>query len=191
MCSLCRLPVTKKTQFWANFDFFLGGGLLYRSPIADEGQIWCAIEDPWYALTCQISSRSVNSVALCWRKTPIFAVFGLWRLVLSPIGNSLTKLNMGTQLKTFPYPTASKSFLYSNAFMAKSGAHSLTFKSVTNKQTSRQTDRQTKNSTFLDTPAAGEIRAHQTWHGDRGPRVRSCTSKTFGGLTHSFAAKGR
>jgi len=25
---------------------------------------------------------------------------------------------------------------------------------------------------------------HQTWHGDRGPRVRSCTSKTFGGLTH-------
>jgi len=28
---------------------------------------------------------------------------------------------------------------------------------------------------------------HQTWHGDRGPRARSCTSKTFGGLTHSFA----
>jgi len=36
---------------------------------------------------------------------------------------------------TFPYPTASKSFLYSNAFMAKSGAKNLTFKSVTNRQT--------------------------------------------------------
>ena len=29
---------------------------------------------------------------------------------------------------------ASKSFLYSNAFMAKSGAQSLTFKSVTDRQ---------------------------------------------------------
>ena len=32
---------------------------------------------------------------------------------------------------------------------------------------------------------------HQTWHGDRGPRASSCTSKTFVGLTHSFAARGR
>jgi len=46
--------------------------------------------------------------------------------------------------------------MYSNAFMAKSGAQSLTFKSVTDKQTDKQTD---KNSTFLATPAAGEIRA--------------------------------
>ena len=36
----------------------------------------------------------------------------------------------------------SKSFLYSNAFMAKSDVQSLTFKSVMNKQTNRQTDRQ-------------------------------------------------
>ena len=69
---------------------------------------------------------------------------GLWsygHLVVSPIGNSLTKLNTGAQLQTFPYPKVSKSFLYSNAFMAKSGAQSLTFKSVTNKQTNRQTDK--------------------------------------------------
>jgi len=32
---------------------------------------------------------------------------------------------------------------------------------------------------------------NQTWHGDRGPRARSCTSETFGRLTHSFAARGR
>jgi len=81
-------------------------------------------------------------------------------------------LNTGAQLQTFPYPTALKWFLYSNAFMAKSGAQSLTFKSVSNKQlkdkqtviqlkdkeTNRQTDKQ-KNSMFLATPAAGEIRA--------------------------------
>ena len=40
-------------------------------------------------------------------------------LVVSPIGSSLRKSNMGAQLQTFPYPTASKSFLYSNTFMAK------------------------------------------------------------------------
>jgi len=48
---------------------------------------------------------------------------------------------MGAQLQTFPYPTASKMFLYSNAFMVKSGAQSLTFKSVTDKQTDKQTDK--------------------------------------------------
>jgi len=77
---------------------------------------------------------------------------------MSSIGINLRKLSMGAQLQTFPYPTASKSFLYSNVFMAKSGAQILTFKSVTDRQTDKQTDRQ-KNSTFLATPAAGEIRA--------------------------------
>jgi len=73
-------------------------------------------------------------------KNPKFLrFFGLRHLVLSPIGNSLTKLNTGAQQQTFPYPTASKSFLYSNAFMAKSGAQTLTFKSVTDKQTNKQT----------------------------------------------------
>jgi len=72
---------------------------------------------------------------------------------------------MGAQPKTFPYPTASKSFLYSNAFMAKSGAQSLTFKIVTDRQTDKQTDKQTNrqtdknNSTFFIATAAGEIRA--------------------------------
>ena len=81
----------------------------------------------------------------------ILPYFGLRHLVVSLIGNSLTKLNTGAQLQTFLYPKASKSFLYANAFMAKSGAQTLTFKSVTDKQT----DKQTKNSTFLATPAAG------------------------------------
>jgi len=46
-------------------------------------------------------------------------------LVVSPVGGNLRKLNMGAQLQTFPYPTVSKSFPYSKAFMAKSGAQTL------------------------------------------------------------------
>jgi len=79
MCSLCRLPVAKN-QFWAIFNIW---GLLYQPPFTDEGQIWCA--HPQYTLTCQISSRLVYSVALCWRKTPIFAVF--WTLAFSGVAS--------------------------------------------------------------------------------------------------------
>jgi len=115
--------------------------------------------------------------------------FGLRHLVLSPIGNSLTKLNMSAQLQTFPYSTASKSFLYYNAFMAKSGAQSPTFKSVTDRQTNRQTNRQ-KTQRFWPPRRRVKSEPNQTWHGDRGPRARSCTCKAFRGLTHSFAARG-
>jgi len=57
----------------------------------------------------------------------------------------------------------------------------------------RHTDRQTnsaegpfsfaigpKNSTFLAAPAVVKSEPYQTWHGDRRPRARSCTAKTFG-----------
>jgi len=50
------------------------------------------------------------------------------------VGCNLRKLSSGAQLQTFPYPTVSKSFLYSSV-LAKSGAQSLTFKSMKNKQT--------------------------------------------------------
>jgi len=67
--------------------------------------------------------------------------FGLLHLVMSPIVINLRKLSTGAQQQTFPYPTASKSFLYSNAFMEKSGAQTLTFKSVTDRQTNKKTQR--------------------------------------------------
>jgi len=60
---------------------------------------------------------------------------------MSPIVINLRKLRTGAQLQTFSYTTASKSFLYSNDFMAKSGAQTLTFKSVTDKQTDKQTEK--------------------------------------------------
>jgi len=82
-----------------------------------------------------------------------FCRFGLRHLVVSPIGSSLRKFNTGAQAQTVPYSTVSKWFLYSNVFMAKSGAKSMTFKTVTNKHPAKQ-----KNSTFLAAPAAGEIR---------------------------------
>jgi len=153
----------------------------------DEGQIWCAMTDSRCTLMCQISSRSVYSVALCWQQNPFLRFFELRHLVVSPIGSSLRKLDTAAQLQTFPYPTVSKSFLYSNAFMAKSGAHALTFQSVSN----RQTDKQPKTQRFWLPRRRVKSEPHQTWHRDREPRALSCTSKTFGGLTHSFAARGR
>ena len=126
----------QKTQFWANFEFL---GAHVPTPLTDEGQILCAIADQRSTLTCQISSGSLYSVALCWRKTPIFAVF--WSSAFSVVTNwqQSDKVKHGCTTTNLPlYPTASKLFLYSNAFMAKSGAQTLTFKSVTDRQTNRQ-----------------------------------------------------
>ena len=57
--------------------------------------------DPQCTFMCQISSRSVYSVALWWRKTPIFAVFVLWHLVVSRIFmvvTSMQKMDQNTAM---------------------------------------------------------------------------------------------
>ena len=118
------------------------------------------------------------------KKPQFVPYFGLRHLVVSPVDSSLRKLNTGAQLQAFPDPTASKSFLYSSAFMAKLGAQTLTCRSLTDGQTERQ-----KPQRFWPPRRRVKSEPHQTSHGDRGPRARSCTSKTFGGLTHSFAAE--
>ena len=180
----------QKPQFLANSDTF---GRSYTDPLLPMRAKFGVLQQTHGLRLCAKFrlDRFILSPSDGEKKTnfcQFLRFFGLRHLVLSPIGNSLTKLNTGAQLQTFPYPTASKSFLYSNAFMAKSGAQSLTFKSVTDRQTNKQTN---KKVNVLSTPAAGEIRAPPNLHGDRGSRARSCTSKTFGGLTHSFAARGR
>jgi len=135
-------------------------GLLYRPPFTDEGQIWCAIADHSICLPAKFCLDPFILSSSAGEKPQFLAFFGLQHLVMLPIGINLRKLSTGAQLQTVPYPVASKSFLYSNAFVAKSGAQTLTFKSVTDRQTDKQTDRQTdKNSTFLAAPEAGEIRA--------------------------------
>jgi len=102
--------------------------------------------------TCHILSGLVYSVALWRRKTPIFAVF--WTSAFSDVDNlrQSEKVEHGCTTTNLPVSNGVKIvsvLLYSNPFMVKSGAQSLMFKSVT--------DRQTKNLTFLAALAAGEI----------------------------------
>ena len=61
------------------------------------------------------------------------------------------------------------------------------------RQCSDECDEQTDNKTQHFWPPWRRLKSepHQTWQGDRGPQARSCTSKTVGGLTQSFAAMGR
>ena len=174
MCSLHRLPVAKNHNFGQILTFM---GLLYRPPFTYEGQILCAIADTQRTFACQNVSNGWFYRPLAAKTPPIFAIFGLQHLVMSIVGGNLSKLNTGAQLQTFPYPTVSKSFLYSNVFMVKSGAQTLTFKSVTDRK--NVTDRQ-KTQRFSPPQWRVKSDPHQTWRGDRGPRARSWDSKTFG-----------
>ena len=140
-------PGGQKPQFWANFDFW---GLLYRPLLPMRAKSGVLPLTHCARLRVKIHSfRSVYSIALWLQKTLMFAVFGLRHTV----AGNLSKMNSGTQLQTFPYPTTSKSFLYSNAFMVKSGEQTLTFKSVTD----RRSVTDIKKSTFFAAPVAGEI----------------------------------
>jgi len=65
MCSLCLLPVAKNH----NFDVFGGSCAKPLLPMRAK------FSDQRYTFTCEISSRSVYSVVLWRRKTPIFADF--------------------------------------------------------------------------------------------------------------------
>jgi len=140
------------------------------------------VSNPWYTFTCEILSRSLYPVVLLRRKPPVFAFFanfcrflpffGLWHLVMSPIGIDLRKLSTGAQLQTFPYPTASKSFV--SVLQRLRGEIGRTNSDV------EKRDGQTDNQTFWPPRRRVKLKPHQTWHGDRGPRARSCTSKTFG-----------
>ena len=148
--------------------------------------MWCAIADPRYTLKCQISSRSVYSVTLCWRKI-FLPFFGLRHLVLSPIGNSLTKLVHNYK----PSPIQR----HQNRFCTPTRLHSEIWRTISDvqkrdEQIDRQTEKQTKTQRFWPPRRRVKSEPHQSWHGDRGPRARSCIPKTFGGLTHSFAARG-
>jgi len=119
-------------------------------------------------------------------KPKFLPFFGLRHLVVSPLGSSLRKLDKLHNYKHFPIQW------YENCFCNptpswRNRAHNLWRSKAwrTNRQTDKQTD---KNSTFLTTPAAGKM--HQTWHGDTGPRARSCTSKTFDQISVNISVVG-
>ena len=80
---------------------------------------------------------------------------------MSTVGGNVRKVNTAAQPQTFPYLTVSKSFLYSNAFLAKSCSQTLTFKIVTGRQTNRQ------KLNVLAPRRRVKSEPHQPWHGDR------------------------
>ena len=158
MCSFCRLPVTKNHNFGgsctdpllpmrAKFGVLLVSwsltSLFSTNMAISETKIWCAIADPRHMLTCQISSRSVYSVALWRRKTPIFAIFLTSAFSGVASWQQSEKVEHMCTSTNLCLSNVSKPFLCSNAFVAKSGAQTLTFKSVTDRQTNRQTDKKT------------------------------------------------
>ena len=159
------------TQFWANFDFW---ELLYRPPITDESQIWCATADLQQTFTCQNFSRSVYSIALRQRKTLIFAV--LWTSAFSDVDSWRQSEKVEHGCTTTNLPLSNGIIIISllqrlqgeigrtNYDVQKCDVTSMTEKAWQKKcdgQTS-VTDRH-KNSTFFSAPVADEIRSPPNW----------------------------
>jgi len=184
MYSLCRLPVAKTHNFGQILTFL---GAPVPTPFYRWGpNLVCYNRPTVYAYVPNfVLDRFILSPS-DGEKPQFLPYFGLRHFVVSPVGSNLWKLSTGAQLQTLPYPTISKSFLYSNSFLAKSCTQTLTFTSVTNKQTNRQ-----KTQRFWMPRWRAKSEPYQTWHGDRGPRARSCAFKLFEGLMHSFVARGR
>jgi len=177
----------QKPQFLANFDFL---GAPVPTPFDRSGPNLMCYSRPmvyayvpnfvWIALFC----RPLLA------KTPNFCRFGLWHLVFSPIGNSLTKLNTSALCTTtnLPLPNGIKIVSIPQRFHGEIGRTN----SDVQKRDGQKRDGQTKKLNVFWSPRRRmKFEPHQTWHGDREPRARSCTSKSFGGLTHSFARRGR
>ena len=147
MCSLCRLSVAKNQNFRQILTF---GGLLYQPPFTEKGQIWCATATHGLRLRAKFRLDRFILLPSGGEKPKIFRLFGLQHIVVSPVGGSLRKLNTGVHNYKPSRTMVSKSFLYSNAVMAKSGAQTLSFKSVPEEQT--QTD---KKLNVLGHPGGG------------------------------------
>ena len=99
----------------------------------------------------------------------------------------VARLNVDAQLQTFPYPTISKPLLSSNDFWAKSFSQTLRLKSMMD----GQTDQQIKTQHFWLCWQCAKSEHHRAWHGDRGPRALSSTSKNVSCLMRSFTIRGR
>ena len=126
------------------------GRLLFRSLFTDEGQIWCAIADAQCMFTCQNLSLSVYSIALRWRKTH-FCVF--WTSAFSDIDSwrQSEKVEHRCTTTNLPLSNGIKSFLYSSAFMVKSGEQTLDVQKrdgQTKCDGQENRDRQTKLNAF-------------------------------------------
>jgi len=184
MCSLCRLPVAKNHNFGQILTFL---GAPVPTSFTDEGHIWCAIADSWCTFTCEISSRSVYSFVLWRRKNPIFAVF--WTSEFSGVANwqQSEKVEHGCTTTNLPLSNGIKIVSVLQRLYDEIG-RTVSDVEKRDEQTDKQTNKKTQRFWLPRRRLKSE--PYQTWHGDRGSRARSCASKTFGGLTHSFAPRG-
>ena len=127
------------------------------------------------------------SIGLFYRplaaKTPVFAVFGLRHLVMLTVGGNLIKLNTGAQhYKPSPIQRHQNHFCIPTSSwwnLAHKLWRSRAWHTEKAWQTKSVTDRQ-KTQRFSPPRRRVKSDRHQTWHGDRGPRARSFTSKMFG-----------
>ena len=144
--------------------------------------------------TCLADSMSVTKVhcgvSFCGGKKPQFLLF-FWTSAFSDVANwhQSQKVEHGCTTTNLPL---SNSIEIVSVLQRLDGEIGCTTSDVQkcDGQTDKQTKRQ-KTQRFWPPRRRVKSEPYQTWHGDRGPRARSCTSKTFGGLTHSFAARGR
>jgi len=164
MCSLCRLPAAEKPQFWANFDFF---GSSCTDPLLPMRQnVVCYSRPTVYAYVSNFVSIGLFSVTLCWRKTPIFAVF--WTSAFSVVVSwqQSDKVEHGCTTTNLPLSNGIKTVSVS-LLQRRHGEIGRTISDVQKRD--EQTDKQTKNSTFWPPGRRVESEPHQTWHGDRAP----------------------
>ena len=130
--------------------FWHFGGAPVPTPFTDEGQIWCAIADPWPTFTCEISSRSVYSFVLWLRKTPIFAVF--WTSAFSDVANfhQFQKVEHGCTTANLPLSNGSKIV---SVLPRLHGEIGHTISDVQKRD--EQTNRQTKKLNVFGCPGGG------------------------------------
>ena len=108
------------------------------------------------------------------KRTQILPVFGFRHFVMWLIGGIRRKLNTTANL---PLSNGIKTV---SVLQQLHGEIVSRISMVQKRERHRQTDKQTKNSTFWPPRRRVKSDPHQNWHGDRGPRALSCSSKIFG-----------
>ena len=142
-------------QFWSNFDIFGSSCTFYRG-----GPNLVSYSRP----TVYVYLRNFVSIGLFCRavaaENPNFCRF--WTSAFSGVA-------IWQQLNTVHNyrPSPIQRYQIVSILPRLHGEIGRTMSDV-QKRDEQQTDKQ-KNSTFLAAPAAGEIRPHRAWHGDRGP----------------------
>jgi len=98
---------------------------------------------------------------LWWRKPPIFTVF--WTSAFTGIDNwwQSEKVEHGCTTTNLPLSNGIKIVSVLKRLHGEMGR--------TNADVQKHDEQTDKKLKVLAAPAAGEIRAHQTWQGDRGP----------------------